>query len=70
MKTVVHVDNGSANGRFVEAAQAEMRRWHEAGYAVTSMPEDGREHRYGICPTCAAQIQPYRQESIDEALAP
>jgi hypothetical protein len=49
---VVHVDNGSANGRFVEEAQAEMQLWHKSGHAVAPVPEDGREHRFGVCPTC------------------
>jgi len=64
MKPVVHVDNGSANGRFVEAAQTEMRRWHEAGYAVAPMPEDGRDHRYGICPACSAEPEGEDDENV------
>jgi hypothetical protein len=53
-KQVIHVRNDSANGRAVERAQAAMRRWHDAGYAVCPVPADGRDHPYGTpCPACS-----------------
>lgn len=52
MSVVVHVDNRSASGAFVDAAQEEMRRLRNAGYSVAPVPADDREHRYGVCPTC------------------
>jgi hypothetical protein len=54
-RPVVHVRNDSANGRAVERAQAEMRRWHDAGYAVAPVPGDGTGHPYGqVCPICTS----------------
>jgi hypothetical protein len=51
---VIHVRNDSADGRAVERAQAEMRRWHDRGYSVASVPEDGRDHPYSqVCVACS-----------------
>jgi hypothetical protein len=54
---VAHVDNRSTDGRFLEAAEAEMRLWVASGYAYAAMPADSREHRYGVCPTCTADLE-------------
>ena len=59
-KLTVHIRNDSADGRAVEIAQARMRRWHEAGYAVAPIPGGGpswQDHPQGLpCPICSPTI--------------
>jgi hypothetical protein len=68
-KQIIHIRNDSADGKAVAIAQARMRRWHEAGYAVAPVPvtweaagyppsrEEFPEHPQGLpCPVCSPQI--------------
>jgi hypothetical protein len=50
----VHVTNDSTDGKAVERAQRTMAAWHERGYKVAPVPEDGQEHvRDKVCPACS-----------------
>lgn len=68
-RRIVHVDNRSTNGRAVDLAQKKMKRFHDRGYAVAPVPEDGFTHPYDQpCPVCTVHLPDVTRNVVREMM--